>query len=80
MPGVPSNPSPSASAWRCAACRTLLGLADGDRVEIRYKTAAYTIQVLQGATEITASCRRCGAPAALSLAPEAEPGPGPLLE
>lgn len=74
MTGVPSTISPSATPWRCSACHTLLGVADGDRVEVRYKTAAYTIRVLHGAAELTARCRRCGAPAAFVCAPKVEPG------
>ena len=73
MPGVPSNPSPSATPWRCSACHTLLGIADSDRVEVRYKTAAYTIRAVHGAAELTARCRRCGAPAVFVCASKAEP-------
>lgn len=80
MPGVPTDPNPTATAWRCPACRTLLGIAEGDRVEIRYKTAAYTIRVLHGEAEVTASCRRCGAHAALAFAPDGQARIRPLLE
>ncbi len=55
MPGVLSIPSSSPSEWRCRACGTLLGLVRGDRVEVRYKTAAYEVR-----GEITTHCRRCG--------------------
>ena len=72
MLGVPNNPS--ATAWRCSACHTLLGVAEGDQVEVRYKTAAYTIRVVRGTVELSAKCRRCGAPAVFVCSSKAEPG------
>ncbi|MDY0059816.1 MAG: hypothetical protein RBU45_08410 [Myxococcota bacterium] len=74
MTGVPSDISPSATPWRCSACHTLLGVAEGDHVEVRYKTAAYTIRAVHGAAELTTRCRRCGAPACLVCSSTAEPG------
>lgn len=32
------------SQWRCRQCGTLLGVATGDEVEVRYKTAVYRVR------------------------------------
>ena len=41
--------------WRCRVCCKLLGVYDGDHVEVRYKTARYRAR-----GEVVAWCRRCG--------------------
>ena len=52
---MPSSPSSHPTDWRCRTCSTLLGVARGDEIDIRYKTAHYTVR-----GEATAYCRRCG--------------------
>lgn len=55
MPGVP-NPTPtSPTHWRCPTCCTLLGIADGGVMEVRYKSAVYFVR-----GELRTLCRRCG--------------------
>ena len=41
--------------WRCRKCGTLLGVATGDHVEVRYKAAVYRVR-----GEIATDCRKCG--------------------
>lgn len=41
--------------WRCSECRTLLGVEQGGKLFLRYKTVQY---VVVGNT--IAICRRCG--------------------
>jgi hypothetical protein len=41
--------------WRCPACQGLFGVAEGDQIELRYKTAKFRVK-----GEVTAPCRRCG--------------------
>ena len=43
------------SQWRCRQCGTLLGVATGDEVEVRYKTAVYRVR-----GELATDCRKCG--------------------
>jgi len=43
------------SQWRCRKCGTLLGVATGDEVEVRYKTAVYRVR-----GELATDCRKCG--------------------
>lgn len=43
------------SQWRCRKCGTLLGVATGDVVEVRYKTAVYRVR-----GELATDCRKCG--------------------
>jgi RNase P subunit RPR2 len=43
--------------WRCRTCGTLLGIPEKDHIEIRYKTAAYTVK-----GELSTLCRRCNTP------------------
>ena len=52
---------PSRQTWRCPACRTLFGIVEGDRIEIRYKDAAFTVR-----GELETRCRRCQAPSKFS--------------
>jgi hypothetical protein len=42
--------------WRCSRCGTLLGIARGEEMEMKYRDAHY---VAQG--PVKAICRRCGA-------------------
>lgn len=42
--------------WTCARCGTLLGIARGSEVELKYRDARY---VAQG--PVKATCHRCGA-------------------
>jgi len=43
------------SQWRCRKCGALLGVADDDHVEVRYKTAVYRVR-----GELATDCRKCG--------------------
>ena len=45
--------------WRCGACRTLIGIARGDLIEVKYKQAVFEIR-----GTVTTRCRRCGTPSA----------------
>jgi len=53
MPGSPTTPT--SIEWRCRECGTLLGVASGDEIVVRYKTAAYRVR-----GELATHCRRCG--------------------
>jgi RNase P subunit RPR2 len=43
--------------WTCPHCQTLLGIRNGDQLEIRYKAAMYVVEAMK---RITAICRKCG--------------------
>jgi hypothetical protein len=53
--------SPELSApvdWRCTACHTLIGIASGESLQVKYKTV-----LLEISGSVTTHCRRCGTPA-----------------
>lgn len=62
-----TNQSPG-HKWRCRSCGLLLGIAQGQRVEIRYKDARY---LAYGG--VCAVCRRCGETNAHGCSPVAVP-------
>ncbi len=41
--------------WRCASCDALLGVFDGERLDLRYKTAVHKVR-----GDVASRCRRCG--------------------
>ena len=43
--------------WRCRECNTLLGVASGARIQIRYRQAQYVIEGER--FTVTAVCRCC---------------------
>ena len=43
--------------WRCPTCDALLGIFDGERIDLRYKTAVYKVR-----GEVISRCRCCGTP------------------
>lgn len=43
--------------WLCPHCHTLLGIFRDRILEIRYKAVRY---VIEGATAVEATCRKCG--------------------
>lgn len=40
--------------WRCRSCGALLGVRRGNRIDLRYKTARYSVR-----GEVRMTCRRC---------------------
>ena len=45
---------PEPRPWRCAHCRSLLGVARGRAVELRFKSLRVVVRGL-----VTTTCRRC---------------------
>jgi len=43
--------------WTCPACNTKLGIRNGNKMELKYKTMKY---IVNGAESIEAVCRKCG--------------------
>ena len=54
---MPDRFCPRSPEWRCRKCGTLLGVATGDHVEVRYKAAVYRVR-----GELATDCRKCGTP------------------
>jgi hypothetical protein len=45
------------SEWRCRGCESLLGVVDGGRLHLKYKSAAYAVT-----GSVATECRKCGLP------------------
>ena len=54
--------------WRCRACHTLLGVARGDHIEVRFKAAGFIVR-----GEVTTKCRRCGTRGVFTTSAAGEP-------
>jgi hypothetical protein len=54
---VTRAPNPQPQEWRCRCCKTLLGIADGDVIHIKYKQVGFAVR-----GEVKTRCRRCETP------------------